>query len=66
MDRIDAYRIVTYQRKAFGHVFKGDDVVYQGLIVHEARGSIRLPSPAKKMGLATMANPAFSNSNRWH
>lgn len=66
LERIDAYRIVTCQRKPFGDVFKGDDVVYQGLIAHEARGSIRLPSPAKKMGLATMANPACSNSNRWH
>ncbi len=37
LDRIDAYRIVTYQRKIFGAVFSGDGTTYQGLIAHEAQ-----------------------------
>ncbi|WP_163009871.1 tail fiber domain-containing protein, partial [Pseudomonas viridiflava] len=37
LDRIDAYRIVTYQRKNFGDVFKGGTTTFQGLIAHEAQ-----------------------------
>ncbi|MGF6208303.1 tail fiber domain-containing protein [Pseudomonas frederiksbergensis] len=37
LDRIDGYRIVTYQKKVFGDVFRGDGTVYQGLIAHEAQ-----------------------------
>jgi hypothetical protein len=37
LDRIDAYRIVTYEKKVFGDVFRGDGTVYQGLIAHEAQ-----------------------------
>ncbi|MCQ2990539.1 tail fiber domain-containing protein, partial [Pseudomonas tremae] len=37
LDRIDGYRIVTYQRKIFGAVFSGDGTTYQGLIAHEAQ-----------------------------
>jgi hypothetical protein len=37
LDRIDGYRIVTYEKRVFGDVFRGDGTVYQGLIAHEAQ-----------------------------
>ncbi|PYD92626.1 tail fiber domain-containing protein [Pseudomonas syringae pv. pisi] len=37
LDRIDAYRVVTFQKKIFGAVFSGDGTTYQGLIAHEAQ-----------------------------
>lgn len=36
LDRIDAYRIVTYQHQSFS-VWNGDGRTYQGLVAHEAQ-----------------------------
>ncbi|WP_456016991.1 tail fiber domain-containing protein [Pseudomonas fluorescens] len=57
LDRIDAYRIVTYQRKNFGDVFKGDNVVYQGLIAHEAQEVNPLAVTGEKDGLGDDGQP---------
>lgn len=57
LDRIDAYRIVTYQRKEFGDVFKGDDVVYQGLIAHEAQAVNPLAVTGEKDGVGDDGSP---------
>ena len=57
LDRVDAYRIVTYQRKNFGDVFKGDDVVYQGLIAHEAQAVNPLAVTGEKDGLGEDGQP---------
>jgi Chaperone of endosialidase len=57
LDRVDAYRIVTYQRKAFGDVFKGDDVVYQGLIAHEAQAVNPLAVTGEKDGIGDDGQP---------
>lgn len=57
LDRIDAYRIVTYQRKSFGDVFKGDDVVYQGLIAHEAQLVNPLAVTGEKDGVGDDGSP---------
>jgi hypothetical protein len=51
LDRINDYRIVTYQRKNFGDVFKGDDVIYQGLIAHEAQAVNPLAVTGEKDGV---------------
>lgn len=56
LDRIDAYRIVTYQRKALGDVFKADTVVYQGLIAHEAQAVNPLAVTGEKDGLGEDGN----------
>lgn len=56
LDRIDAYRIVTYQRKALGDVFKGDSVVYQGLIAHEAQAVNPLAVTGEKDGVGEDGN----------
>ncbi|WP_122241646.1 tail fiber domain-containing protein [Pseudomonas syringae group genomosp. 3] len=50
LDRIDAYRIVTYQRKIFGAVFSGDGTTYQGLIAHEAQAVNPLAVTGEKDG----------------
>ncbi|WP_242198610.1 MULTISPECIES: tail fiber domain-containing protein [unclassified Pseudomonas] len=57
LDRIDAYRIVTYQRKNFGDVFKGDNVVYQGLIAHEAQEVNPLAVTGEKDGIGDDGQP---------
>ncbi len=57
LERIDAYRIVTCQRKPFGDVFKGDDVVYQGLIVHEAQVVNTLAVTSEKDGVGDDGQP---------
>lgn len=51
LDRIDAYRIVTFQRKIFGSVFSGDGTVYQGLIAHEAQQVNPLAATGSKDGV---------------
>ncbi|KPB73289.1 Tail fiber domain-containing protein [Pseudomonas syringae pv. maculicola] len=51
MDRIDAYRLVTYERKVFGDVFRGDGRVYQGLIAHEAQEVNPLAVTGEKDGV---------------
>ncbi|MEA1762260.1 tail fiber domain-containing protein [Pseudomonas syringae pv. tomato] len=57
LDRIDAYRIVTYQRKNFGDVFKGGSDVYQGLIAHEAKEVNPLAASGEKDGVDENGNP---------
>ncbi|WP_440090347.1 tail fiber domain-containing protein [Pseudomonas fragariae (ex Marin et al. 2024)] len=57
LDRIDAYRIVTYQRKNFGDVFKGGTDVYQGLIAHEAKEVNPLAASGEKDGVDESGNP---------
>ncbi|WP_162876835.1 tail fiber domain-containing protein, partial [Pseudomonas viridiflava] len=56
LDRIDAYRIVTYQRKVFGDVFRGDGTVYQGLIAHEAKEVNPLAASGEKDGVDENGN----------
>ncbi|WP_434681385.1 tail fiber domain-containing protein [Pseudomonas sp. R1-18] len=56
LDRIDAYRIVTYQRKVFGDVFKGDGTTYQGLIAHEAQAVNPLAATGEKDGVDEEGN----------
>ncbi|KAA8692007.1 Tail fiber domain protein [Pseudomonas caricapapayae] len=51
LDRIDAYRLVTYERKVFGDVFRGDGRVYQGLIAHEAQEVNPLAVTGEKDGV---------------
>ncbi len=57
LDRIDAYRIVTYQRKNFGDVFKGGDTVFQGLVAHEAQAVNPLAVSGEKDGADENGNP---------
>lgn len=57
LDRIDAYRIVNYQRKVFGEVFKGDGTVYQGLIAHEAQEVNPRAVTGEKDGVDAEGNP---------
>ncbi|WP_122518143.1 tail fiber domain-containing protein [Pseudomonas viridiflava] len=56
LDRIDAYRIVTYQRKVFGDVFRGDGTTYQGLIAHEAKEVNPLAASGEKDGVDENGN----------
>ncbi|WP_024640957.1 tail fiber domain-containing protein [Pseudomonas syringae] len=56
LDRIDAYRIVTYERKVFGDVFRGDGRVYQGLIAHEAQAVNPLAVTGEKDGVDENGN----------
>lgn len=56
LDRIDSYRIVTYQRKVFGDVFTGDGTVYQGLIAHEAKEVNPLAASGEKDGVDENGN----------
>ncbi|MDC3739684.1 tail fiber domain-containing protein [Pseudomonas syringae pv. syringae] len=56
LDRIDAYRIVTYQRKVFGAVFRGDGTTYQGLIAHEAQAVNPLAVTGEKDGVDEQGN----------
>ncbi|MCF5803726.1 MULTISPECIES: tail fiber domain-containing protein [Pseudomonas syringae group] len=55
-DRINAYRIVTYQRKVFGAVFRGDGTTYQGLIAHEAQAVNPLAVTGEKDGVDESGN----------
>ncbi|PBP53464.1 peptidase S74 [Pseudomonas syringae] len=55
-DRINAYRIVTYQRKVFGAVFRGDGTTYQGLIAHEAQAVNPLAVTGEKDGVDEQGN----------
>ncbi|MDC3735396.1 tail fiber domain-containing protein [Pseudomonas syringae pv. syringae] len=55
-DRINAYRIVTYQRKVFGAVFRGDGTTYQGLIAHEAQAVNPLAVTGEKDGVDENGN----------
>ncbi|MDH0749539.1 tail fiber domain-containing protein [Pseudomonas sp. GD03842] len=57
LDRIDAYRIVTFQKKVFGEVFKGDGTIYQGLIAHEAQAVNPLAVSGEKDGVDEDGNP---------
>ncbi|KPY92173.1 Tail fiber domain-containing protein [Pseudomonas tremae] len=56
LDRIDAYRIVNYQRKVFGAVFRGDGTTYQGLIAHEAQAVNPLAVTGEKDGVDESGN----------
>ncbi|MCK9706235.1 tail fiber domain-containing protein [Pseudomonas syringae] len=56
LDRIDAYRLVTYERKVFGDVFRGDGRVYQGLIAHEAQAVNPLAVTGEKDGVDENGN----------
>ncbi|POP66709.1 tail fiber domain-containing protein [Pseudomonas syringae] len=56
LDRIDAYRLVTYERKVFGDVFRGDGRVYQGLIAHEAQEVNSLAVTGEKDGADESGN----------
>ncbi|RMV72679.1 Tail fiber domain protein [Pseudomonas caricapapayae] len=56
LDRIDAYRLVTYERKVFGDVFRGDGRVYQGLIAHEAQEVNPLAVTGEKDGVDENGN----------
>jgi hypothetical protein len=57
LDRIDAYRIVTFQKKVFGDVFRGDGTTYQGLIAHEAQQVNPLAVSGEKDGVDGEGNP---------
>ncbi|WP_122711062.1 tail fiber domain-containing protein [Pseudomonas viridiflava] len=57
LDRIDAYRIVTYQRKNFGDVFKGGTTTFQGLIAHEAQVVNPFAASGEKDGVDAEGNP---------
>jgi hypothetical protein len=57
LDRIDAYRIVTFQRRVFGEVFKGDGTTYQGLIAHEVQEVNPLAVSGVKDGADADGNP---------
>ena len=57
LDRIDAYRIVTYQRKNFGDVFKGGTTTFQGLIAHEAQAVNPFAASGEKDGVDAEGNP---------
>ncbi|WP_163021028.1 tail fiber domain-containing protein, partial [Pseudomonas viridiflava] len=57
LDRIDAYRIVTYQRKNFGEVFKGGTTTFQGLIAHEAQAVNPFAASGEKDGVDAEGNP---------
>ena len=59
LDRIDAYRIVNFQRKVFGAVFKGDGTTYQGLIAHEAQAVNPLAVSGEKDGTDEAGNPVI-------
>uniref|UniRef100_A0A7C1WW41 Tail fiber domain-containing protein n=1 Tax=Pseudomonas graminis TaxID=158627 RepID=A0A7C1WW41_9PSED len=57
LDRIDAYRIVTFQKKVFGDVFRGDGTTYQGLIAHEAKAVNPLAASGEKDGVTEDGQP---------
>jgi hypothetical protein len=57
LDRIDAYRIVTFQKKVFGDVFRGDGTTFQGLIAHEVQAVNPLAASGEKDGLDEDGNP---------
>jgi hypothetical protein len=57
LDRIDAYRIVTFQKRSFGDVFKGDGTTYQGLIAHEVQAVNPLAASGEKDGMDEEGNP---------
>jgi hypothetical protein len=57
LDRIDAYRIVTFQKKVFGDVFRGDGTTYQGLIAHEVQAVNPLAASGEKDGVDEDGNP---------
>jgi hypothetical protein len=59
LDRIDAYRIVTFQKKVFGAVFRGDGTTYQGLIAHEAQEVNPLAVSGEKDGTDEAGNPVI-------
>jgi hypothetical protein len=59
LDRIDAYRIVTFQKKVFGAVFRGDGTTYQGLIAHEAQAVNPLAVSGEKDGADEAGNPVI-------
>ncbi|PBQ00346.1 peptidase S74 [Pseudomonas congelans] len=56
LDRIDAYRVVTFQKKKFGDVFSGDGTTYQGLIAHEAQEVNPLAVTGEKDGVDEKGN----------
>ncbi|WP_024645853.1 tail fiber domain-containing protein [Pseudomonas syringae] len=56
LDRIDAYRVVTFQKKIFGAVFFGDGTTYQGLIAHEAQEVNPLAVTGEKDGVDENGN----------
>lgn len=56
LDRIDAYRIVTFQKKIFGDIFSGDGTTYQGLIAHEAQEVNPLAVTGEKDGVDDNGN----------
>ncbi|KPB35830.1 Tail fiber domain-containing protein [Pseudomonas amygdali pv. sesami] len=57
LDRIDAYRIVNFQKRVFGAVFRGDGTTYQGLIAHEAQAVNPLAVSGEKDGADADGNP---------
>ncbi|MFL1556711.1 tail fiber domain-containing protein [Pseudomonas sp. O11] len=57
LNRIDAYRIVNFQKKAFGAVFRGDGTTYQGLIAHEVQEINPLAVSGEKDGTDAEGNP---------
>ncbi|KPW59492.1 Tail fiber domain protein [Pseudomonas caricapapayae] len=57
LDRIDAYRIVNFQKRIFGAVFRGDGTTYQGLIAHEAQAVNPLAVSGEKDGADADGNP---------
>ena len=57
LDRIDAYRVVTYQRKNFGDVFKGGTTTFQGLVAHEAQAVNPFAASGEKDGVDGEGNP---------
>ncbi|MDH0745720.1 tail fiber domain-containing protein [Pseudomonas sp. GD03842] len=59
LDRIDAYRIVTFQKKVFGEVFRGDGTTYQGLIAHEVQAINPLAVSGEKDGVDEEGNPVI-------
>lgn len=59
LDRIDAYRIVSFQKKVFGNVFRGDGTVYQGLVAHEVQEVNPLAATGSKDAVDDEGNPVI-------
>ncbi len=57
LDRIDAYRIVNFQKKSFEGVFSGDGTTFQGLIAHEVQAVNPLAVMGEKDGADENGRP---------
>ncbi|MBM0213208.1 tail fiber domain-containing protein, partial [Pseudomonas syringae group genomosp. 3] len=58
LERVNAYRIVTFKRAAYGEVFKDGENLIQGLIAHEVQEVNPLAATGKK-------DDVDANGNIW-